>query len=118
MTPTIRNKIFNYKETVESINTDDLDTFGTNLPSCQCQDSPFVDPDHGHIMTGDLSFVKNKHLRKLISKGPNYREPRNINWNKCREVISGGLDAFVDKTSNRINVDNSDFSLWKSEVLK
>ena len=118
LTPTIRNKIFNYKETVESINTDDLDTFGTNLPSCQCQDSPFVDPDHGHIMTGDLSFVKNKHLRKLISKGPNYREPRNINWNKCREVISDGLDAFVDKTSNRINVDNSDFSLWKSEVLK
>ena len=24
----------------------------------------------------------------------------------------------MDKTSNRINVDNSDFSLWKSEVLK
>ena len=58
LTPTIRNKIFNYKDTVESINTDDIETFGTNLPSCQCQNSPFIDFDHGHIMTGDLKFVK------------------------------------------------------------
>ena len=36
LTSTIRNKIFNYKETVDSINTEDFETFGTNLPSCDC----------------------------------------------------------------------------------
>ena len=68
LTPTISNKIFNYKDTVESIDTEDLNTFGTNLRSCQCDNSPFVDPDHGHIMTGDLSFVKKQAIAKIDFK--------------------------------------------------
>ncbi len=118
LTPTIRNKIFNYKETVDSINTVDLETFGTNLTSCECQNSPFIDQHHGHIMTGDLSFIKNNHLRKLISKGPNYREPKNINWNKCKVFRIFYIYSFVDKTSAKINETDENFVPWKSEVLK
>ena len=43
LTKTIRNKIFNYKQTVAYINTDDNDTFGTGLDSCQCENSPYID---------------------------------------------------------------------------
>lgn len=118
LTSTIRNKIFNYKETVNTIDTDDLLTFGTNLPSCECSKSPFVDPDHGHIMTGDLRIIENQHLRKLISKGPNYREPRNINWNKCKEVITNGLDSFMYTTSAKINDNYENFVPWRNEVLQ
>ena len=68
LTSTIRNKIFNYKETVDSINTEDFEIFGTNLLSCDCYNSPFVDANHGHILTGDLRFLENQKLSKLISK--------------------------------------------------
>ena len=85
LTKTIRNKIFNYKQTVADINTDDHDTFGTGLDSCQCQNSPYIDSNHGHIVTGDLRFVENSVLRKLLCKGPNYREPQSINLKYCRE---------------------------------
>ena len=85
LTKTIRNKIFNYKQTVADINTDDHDTFGTGLDSCQCENSPYIDSNHGHIVTGDLRFVENSVLRKLLCKGPNYREPRPINLKYCRK---------------------------------
>ena len=46
----IRNKIFNYKKTVESICIEDP----PSLTTCACRLSEFKDPNHGHIVTGDL----------------------------------------------------------------
>ena len=89
---TIRNKIFNYKATVNEIDVNDKSTYGTGLATCQCQNSSFVNNNYGHIATGDLRFIENASLRKLFCKGPNYREPQMINWKKCREKISIGLD--------------------------
>ena len=34
----------------------DLETFGTGLRDCSCKESPLVNIDHGHILTGDLLF--------------------------------------------------------------
>ena len=45
---TIRNKIFNYKQTVADIDTNDQSTYGTGLVSCECLGSEFCDPHHGH----------------------------------------------------------------------
>ena len=36
-----------------------------------------------HIITGDLKIIENEKLRKLLTKGPNYRESRNINYSKA-----------------------------------
>ena len=76
---TIRNKIFNYKTTVNEIDVNDKSTYGTGLASCQCQNSSFVNDDYGHIPTGDLRFIENSAFSKLFCKGPNYREPQTIN---------------------------------------
>ena len=46
---TIRNKAFNEKQKIESI-------------ELQC------DPDHGHINTGDLCFMKNQKLESKFRK--------------------------------------------------
>ena len=70
----IRSKLFNYKETVNAIDTEDGETFGTGIIDCGCSNSTFCDPTHGHIITGDLRIIQNQKLRKLITKGPNFRE--------------------------------------------
>ena len=85
---TIRNKIFNYKQTVAEIDTNDPNTFGTGLASCDCANSEFCDPNHGHVLTGDLRIIENQKLRKLISRGPNYREPTTIHWGHCKTEIT------------------------------
>ena len=112
---TIRNKILNYKDTVQNIDTNDSDTFGTGLQTCNCSSSTFVDQNHGHVVAGDLRIIENSHLRDLIQKGPNYREPRTINWKRNRKTIEEGLDT---SSSRFIAVDNNltdqDMIPWKN----
>ena len=115
---TIRNKILNYKDTVQNIDISDSETFGTGIQTCGCSSSTFVDQNHGHVVTGDLRIIDNNNLRNLIQKGPNYREPRTINWNRNRKIIKDGLDAC---SSRFTSVDNSltgdDLIPWKTEAL-
>ena len=118
LTSTIRNKILNYKETVSNIDIHDVDTFGTGLHTCDCSSSEFVDQHHKHILTGDLRIIENLHLRQLIQKGPNYREARPINWNKCRATIVSGLDTCSDKMIVGKEIPVEQMSPWKNEILK
>ena len=115
----IRNKIMNYEETVRSINhvTDEDICFTinseTNSPfPCSCSESNFCDPHHGHIVTGDLRIVENAKLRKLFSKGPNYRENKIINYSKCRREIESSLNECASKLATKYNLDLSCFNNW------
>ena len=97
LTSTIQNKILNYKDTVSNIDVNDSESYGTGVHSCNCSSSDFVDQHHGHVLTGDLRIIENVHLRRLIQKGPNYREPKPVNWKKCRDTIKSGLDTCAEK---------------------
>ena len=116
---TIRNKIFNYKDTVEHIDTNDLETFGTGISDCECHNSNFRNEHHGHILTGDLRLIQNSRLRKLISKGPNFREPRTINWKKCKEEIIAGLDICANSlVSSCKQLRQESLTAWKNKILE
>ena len=116
---TIRNKIFNYKTTVQDIKTTDLETFGTGILTCDCNKSTFCNTDHGHVLTGDLRIIENVRLRKLISKGPNYREPRSINWRKCREKIEEGLETCAMKLLQfKKGLQEDALTSWKAKVME
>ena len=54
---------------------------GTGDMSCNCGNSIYTDIIIGRVLTGNLSIIKDRKLRKLIEKGPSYREQNNINWN-------------------------------------
>ena len=118
LSPTIRNKLFNYKETVNNIDINDQITYGTQLPTCECFKSSFVDKDHGHIITGDLRIIENEHLQKLISIGSNYREPKGLNWKKCREVVVNGLEEYTNNISSKFDLDPCSITPWKNAVLE
>ena len=65
-----------------------------NLP-CNCTTSPFTDPNHGHIVTGDIPIVQNNKLRKLLCKGSKYREPVSINFSNFQIEIKIALKYFL-----------------------
>ena len=68
LTCTIRNKILNYKDCVDSIYVEDEILFILNTDLCECEHSPFTDPHHKHIITDDLRIIGNSKLRKLLTK--------------------------------------------------
>ena len=119
LSPPIRNKILNYRETVSSLDivVDDDVSFVRNLPSCECEHSEFCDPHHKHVITGDLRVVSNQKLRKLFTKGPNYREPTTLNYNRCRKEIAASLGMAIDNFAAKFSVNKDDFTSWKNKVL-
>ena len=118
--PPIRNKIFNYKDTVTCINVeiDEDVSFVTNLPSCDCDSSSFSDPHHKHIVTGDLRIIENSKLRKLLSKGPSFRESKTINYSKCKTSIETALDLFILKLVSKSGFVETDLKEWKEKVIR
>ena len=115
---TIRNKILNYKETVEEIFIEDEVSFTTNTGECQCSQSRFCDLNHKHIITGDLRIVENVKLRKLLTKGPNYREPKTINFNHCKSAITTAIDECIEALTAKYNLTPETFKPWKNLVLQ
>ena len=119
----IRNKIMNYEETVRSIQhmtegeiSMTLSSDSNSLFPCTCKESSHSDPHHGHVVTGDLRIIENSKLRKLFSKGPNYRENKTINYNKCKIEIYKAVDACASKMAVKYNLNIEAFDRWKSKV--
>ena len=113
--PPIRSKILNYKETLkefgaEATQSDDI------FPSFECNTSPFKDLYHGHVITGDLSLIKNERLRKLISKGTGYRENIPINWIETEKQIFIALDTLIKTISEREHIAIEKFREFKIKV--
>ena len=116
-TKSIRNKIFNYSNVVNEI---DLDSWDINNQTCECDTTfkEYMDQHHKHVITGDLSIIRNKKLRELLRRGPNYRERHSINFQKARREINKGLNDFIEKHSKRKGVCREAFNEWKSRILE
>ena len=65
-----------------------------NNLSYNCTTSPFIDPNHGYIVTGDIYIVQNNKFRKLLCKGPKCRESVSINFPNSKTEIKNNLTKF------------------------
>ena len=108
----IRGDILNYNQTI-------LNAKNT-VYSCKCNTySPvYTDSHHKHIVTGDLGIIKNGELRGLISKGLNFHEQQPPNKEVAYNAIKSGVDSYIRKSSELLNIPLVQFSHWKAEVLK
>ena len=93
---TIKNEIISYKVALNSINGDKDVSFCVNTTQCDCTVSSFCDPPHKHIITGVSLIIINNNLRKLLTKSPNYREPRAIKFSKALIEITTALDTCIE----------------------
>ena len=123
LTSPIRSSIMNYEQTVRSIRfekDEDISFFvnaetGSPYP-CLCSESRFCDPHHQHIVTGDLRIVENQKLRKLLTKGPNYREPKTINFSKCQIEIEKSVVECASALAAKYKLPIRSFDNWVSSI--
>ena len=109
-TATIRYQVFNEKQTVQSIEIREGQPLINDIYSCNCENSEFYDPDHSHIITGDLHLIKNQTLRKLITKGPNFREPQLL-----RE-IDHPIEDIARSLRLKQKLEDTAMDLWVNKV--
>ena len=96
LTKTIRSKIFTYKKSIKILATKDILDNMNNL-SFTCTASPFTDPNHEHMACGNWrqTYFPQQHIKKLLCKGPKYREPVSINFSNCKIESKSSLKKFL-----------------------
>ena len=107
----IRNKIFNYKYTINNIQHFDHNA------QCTCLTSPYCNKDINHVITGDLNIIQHPTLKQLISYGPAYRTSTPRSYEHIPDIISSSLDTWIQKWSQREHVDATALYEWKQHIL-
>ena len=56
-------------------------------------------------ITGNMKIILDSRIRSIIPKGPKYRLPSQIDFNKCGEEIAVALNEFCKRWCRRKNVE-------------
>ena len=98
--PPISSIVLNFNKFVSQPDVDQFLENDSTLP-CNCAESPFRDKHHGHIISGDLRLVENNKLRKLLVKGPKYREKRFVNWDEIENSLIDSVKVCAKEWCNK-----------------
>ena len=69
-------------------------------------------------MSGNLKIITDSRIRSVISKGPKYRLPAHIDFNKCREKIASALNDYCTRWCKREHVESNALNNWKLKILR
>ena len=111
-TRTIAGKIFNHRKVVEELDMDN----GTDDIKCSCSSSSYRYEPCGHIVTGDLSIIRDITVRNLIKKGPSYREQNNIDWKVNEKTSKEAVSRYCQKWAKAACVDKRVLRDWKETM--
>ena len=70
------------------------------------------------MITGNLNGIPDARVRNIISKGPKYRFPSNIDFLKCRTEIAASLNDFSNRWCKQENVEHDALKEWKINNFK
>ena len=117
-TRSVASNIFKYKASLHQL---DYQGLSQDPPPCNCSDSQILYAQCGHIVTGDLSIVRNIKMRDLLRKGPKYREPVSYSWHQNFGIIMDACEEYARRWAKKEDVEADTLSeLIKSiaHVLK
>ena len=83
---------------------------------CDCSTSKYCYEPAGHVITGDLTIVRDAELRSLIEKGPSFREQNCINWSINESLCKEAVAKYKRKWSRKEKVDVRTLNEWECKV--
>ena len=89
---------------------------GTKDMYCDCSKSKYCYEPAGHVITGDLTIVRDAKLRGLIEKGPSFREQNCINWSINESLCKEAVAKYKRKWSRKERVDIRALNEWECKV--
>ena len=112
-TRTIAGKIFNNRKVVNELSMN----CGAAGMVCSCNSSG-INESCAHVVTGDLSIIKDVKLRNLIGKGPAYREQNNIDWRVNLKNCKAAVSRYAKKWARESNLGRRVLRDWEETVYK
>ena len=70
------------------------------------------------MITGNLNGIPDSKVRYIISEGPKYRFPSNIDFTECRRQVAASLNYFSNRWCKRENVEPEALKEWKIHIFK
>ena len=107
----IRNKNFNYVNAIKNIDAKQYNK------KCACSESTFCHPSQKHIITGDLTFIQNMTLRRLLQYGPQFRIPTSEDWDGIFSGIKAEIQDFTSYWCDKEKQPNT-LTEWTEKVLR
>ena len=70
------------------------------------------------MITGNLNVIPGARVRNIISKGPKYIFPSNIDFSKCHREIAASLNDFSNRWCKRYNLKPDALKVWQTNIFK
>ncbi len=93
--PSIGEKFLNHCKMLKQLDTDKLRLILGS--SCSCSQSAFSYKPAGHIITGDLTIIRDAKLKEIFEKGTKFRIPTELDWQDVRLACHEALDLLRKK---------------------
>ena len=70
------------------------------------------------MITGNLNVIPDARACNIISKGPKYKYPSDIDFPKCHREIASLLNDVSNRLCKRENVEPDALKEWKINIFK
>ena len=85
--------------------------------SCDCANSQFCNPDHGHVITGNMAIFAEYNLDEVVKHGTNFRVSKVNNPALVFHVFKKNINAFILKIAVKYNYTTMAFQEWREFIL-
>ena len=65
---------------------------------------------------GNLCLIKNQKLRKLFTKGPDFRVALSLNYSRSKKDIERATEEFAGTLRLKYKLENTAMELWVNKV--
>ena len=98
----VGSNVLNYNKTLRE--TEIRSFTEISALQCDCDNSPFKDDFHGHIITGNLEIVEDPELRQLLAFGTKFREIPFLQIDKIMESLKTNIATLAGSIARKFKV--------------
>ena len=76
-----------------------------------------MNPTYKHVMTGDLSVIKQDDLQIIMNKGANFHLSHRVKPSSILDSLENDFDLFIVKWCKKENKNKVHFQSWKNLII-
>ena len=89
-------KIFSHKKVLQDLSIGD---FKTKPLDCPYGTFPFIYNPTGYAISGVINNINHTSFWDVFAKGPNYREPKSINWKHNFKLLMDSVEDYTRQSA-------------------